>query len=1120
MATFMTTSFTAPDRRKKVVTYGKSSRLTPTPTSTSTSEAPSPERPRKQSTIPHKSLKKDGQGNKTGSRKGASRDTSPDIFDVPSEDEFVAYSTTATKKPPTQKPPTKRRMPTGGLDVLPPKGSTQKISKNPSNTSEVVRKAEPARSVASMVKASQAHTQVPKARPSPAVSTQVSNATSGRQGKTPRPGPANGQDGGEKQILSRPIAKAKVVPRTTTTTATPLVPAPKAQNPTKVNTLLPSRSILAKATAQQSQNMDIFDMPSSEDDLVPTPKASLRHPPVLRKESAKAPKPSLDKNGKIHTESDDSTSSRKRKRRGSIASTTATAQVLAMQKSGSSLPQRSVKHHKKKEAVSPGHKTLPPPAAKASTRTQNVLPAINKPRRTRVRTVPILTHPSTTKAQSSPAVLSNMLPGRAKTQPSATAEVHEATVVEDDTMYDIPDALATPLRPASNSVSGSITPRQKALFGSLLGNSSTAPSMPSISKLQLTDSKPKSLLGALSRSKSELTPSVSSHKAKLITKLKHIESSSDDDSNESESGSDGEATERSRRARPDDKHKSAVAVSSSQQAQVCEEMNMDIETAVAVDSQTSQTSGFNSRQKLTYAKSRSYLQEDNPEDAFLMSMDMDDPVASASQTRDSQTEEEEEASQVRANHELRRQGQNSKFEWENLMLIDDISGKSSSSIRRSALLELCTKMADTTFAHELLDSSLVQQFLDNLTSKDEIIFDFTAAVATIFMLRANPTFTMLDQIYRSEHVASLPKLLDNNTEVQRIAKNRKTNLSKIAQDSVIAFCSSIMVSNIWSPFELDIISPQLVVIHALDMLVLNLREAGSTEPIIDQDTLEKLVDIVHGSSERCKVGKTTKEDSVMQRSIFSTLEAVSLAKQNQLIWSARLMQRLATSMSGSFQVADAPTVTMAVKLCMNLTNNKPKACEQFAEPAFVQSLVRSIIERIKLVQENLVEGQRTEALDTLILSLGAMINLTEHSDQARLNADDGKHLLETLVETFVEGSSRTRQVSYLHTSNKKTGIDTTQATSMEESQSSVAVGYLSVLLGNLCLNKSVQAKIRTQLPGHHLTTLVDKIKEFVQVHEHANRKAKQYEGDEGQQTWQNYTARIMLVVEQLERAKV
>jgi hypothetical protein len=91
---------------------------------------------------------------------------------------------------------------------------------------------------------------------------------------------------------------------------------------------------------------------------------------------------------------------------------------------------------------------------------------------------------------------------------------------------------------------------------------------------------------------------------------------------------------------------------------------------------------------------------------------------------------------------------------------------------------------------------------------------------------------------------------------------------------------------------------------------------------------------------------------------------------------------------------------------------------------------------------------------------------------------------------------------------------------MEESQSNVAVGYLSVLLGNLCLNQSIQARIRALLPGHHLVKLINKIKEFVQVHEHANRKAKQYEGEEGQETWQNYTARIMLVVEQLERSGI
>jgi hypothetical protein len=95
----------------------------------------------------------------------------------------------------------------------------------------------------------------------------------------------------------------------------------------------------------------------------------------------------------------------------------------------------------------------------------------------------------------------------------------------------------------------------------------------------------------------------------------------------------------------------------------------------------------------------------------------------------------------------------------------------------------------------------------------------------------------------------------------------------------------------------------------------------------------------------------------------------------------------------------------------------------------------------------------------------------------------------------------------------------TQADSVEESQSSVAVGYLSVLLGNLCLNKGVRSRICKLLPEQRLDFLIDKIKEFVHFHEQIASKSKQYEGAEGQETWQNYTARLLHVVEKLEDLK-
>lgn len=98
------------------------------------------------------------------------------------------------------------------------------------------------------------------------------------------------------------------------------------------------------------------------------------------------------------------------------------------------------------------------------------------------------------------------------------------------------------------------------------------------------------------------------------------------------------------------------------------------------------------------------------------------------------------------------------------------------------------------------------------------------------------------------------------------------------------------------------------------------------------------------------------------------------------------------------------------------------------------------------------------------------------------------------------------------------GLTGVQANSVEESHSGVAIGYLGVLLGNVCLNDGVRSKVRMLLPGQGLMALVDSIKEFVRVHEHVDKRTEEFEGAEGQEALQTYTARLMLVVERLQGA--
>ena len=91
---------------------------------------------------------------------------------------------------------------------------------------------------------------------------------------------------------------------------------------------------------------------------------------------------------------------------------------------------------------------------------------------------------------------------------------------------------------------------------------------------------------------------------------------------------------------------------------------------------------------------------------------------------------------------------------------------------------------------------------------------------------------------------------------------------------------------------------------------------------------------------------------------------------------------------------------------------------------------------------------------------------------------------------------------------------------MEASEASIPIGYLSVLLGNLCLNRVIRAKVRGRLPGQKIDLLIEKVKEFVSYHERAERLTNRFEGEEGRETSRNYTKRLMKVVERLQVAEL
>jgi len=994
----MFAQFTASDRRKKVV-YGKSSRLSgaPPPAPLPDEDAPpSPNRPRKQTTASNGTLKKAGGSLKIGNSLGNARTRTEDmdIFDVPSEDEFMV------RPKPMKKLLTKHRAPEEGLAISTTEDDGPRGPKKSAKAARPLSKPEPTRLTVIAKK-------LPKPVHAPSSSSSDPIVPRTLRTKTPQPAELPKQTAKNTGLAQRPRAPASAV-------------VSKAQKVAKTSTALSLKKTTAKSVAKSAQDLDVFDVPSSDDEAPLTVKKASRQMPVGKRKEPAKDHPTKPRDGrKDSAESDDSNASNKRKRQRSVSSTTTAAKSSSRQQPGLPDPRPSRKYQKNEDSMSSGCRPLdqPPPTLpreNQSAASRTAVSSINKPKRARQRTVPVLAPPVVTKGTSSPARLNSMLPNRQPSKSTTVVEVPEVAETEDQTMYDIPDPLATPVRlvrASKAATPGSTTPRQKDLFGGLLGGASSSNTpMPMISALQLTDHKPRSLIGSLSRSKSDVTHGTETRKARLIDTLKHVESSSEDE-DESSSLSDQEPEEHFVDVQPAARYSQEVRATDHAAGLTSDDMEVDGEANV--DSQTSQTtSGFGIRPKLTYAMSRSYLRETDPDEDLLIPMEFDMP-GSQSQHRDavSVSEDEPEAvSQAQAHHELKSRGRNYVFEQEAQTMIDDISSTTTNSIRRNAMIELCTKMANETFCSQLLDTPLAHQLFENISAGGEIIFEFTIAVATVFIVRINPTYTVLDQLHETGIMAHLVKLVGNDTEVQKIAKDRKTNLSKIAKESVLTFRTLVQQSGIWSSIIPSKITPQLVALKAIELLVIGLRKAGNAGVLLDQITVWQLVEIASNSNDRLSINEGAPEDDAIMAMVLSILESVSATRQKQVMWPTAVLGRIAGFMPRFFHPEAASSTMLSVKLCMNLTNNRPKACQPFSARKFVQPLMLSIVERFRCLNAGLAPEKRTEVLESLILSLGATINLAEFSDQMRANADDGEQMVATLVGIFLEGSERASQV--------------------------------------------------------------------------------------------------------------
>jgi len=1009
MATHMSPTFTGAGRRKKLVTYGRSARLAAP--SRFLDDASSPERPRK---VPEKPPTIAPEPEKhlrpvhafSVSRATRQKSSAPDhVFDVPSDDEPTPRAIRA----PTKKPVSRDNPP----DVIDVHGSSDERSvpkRTSTKTHNALRKVDPVRPIPSADKG----TSPSKKRGVPAAPVELIAAeppATRTRSKTPQAAsrPADGKVlrvTNSSQQLSRGASRA-------------VTPAPPNSVKHRKPMPAPVENNVAASSIENPSGLAVFDFPSSSDDLPSQP--LIRPRPRLSSHAKTASKPAVVPkipSPEPSAESDESNTSHKRKRRPSLVSIATMGRMNpAEQKGDPSVHARSQKYQKKRNGASPGHvsndQSEPIPLKEATPEIH-----INKPKRTRTRTVPVISKPGISKAQSSPVKLHDMLTVRLASRELPAQHNPEINLDEDETMYDIQDATTPIPRTKKPLVPGTVTPRQQTLFSNLLGDSSdsTTP-MPSISKLQLTDRRPGSAVATLTRSSSDIPQSAHSRKGRLLDMLKQTVPSSDEESEDDEEAEEG-MTEIPAVSVP------SKLVAMKEIASQHESDNMEVDSETQTSSQAFQTAMLlHDDARVTYAKQRSYLEESNLEDSLLMSIDFDEELGlSSAKKYDFVSESEEDSQQVLGIHELRRKGQHYKFESDIQAAIEDVSGNSglNTSGRRSAMIELASQIAEKKYVEQLLESGMTASLLQGISATGDAIFDFAAATAVLFILRIKPGFVVVDQIYQSGVILTLRKLLFSDLsslDIYRIARDRRANMAPSAREMVKEFRSLVLQTCSWPIGDLVKLSPQFVAMKALEEIVVGLRKGGNTESLVDESVLVKIIDAVSGSSTRIKSGKASPQDHIVLDTAFSILESLSVSNDGHSHWSNGALQRLVEMMSTVFKAITASSRQLVVRLCMNLANNKPKICQVFADERFITCLTRFIIECFGLLNSELNQERKAEVREDLILSLGAMINLAEFSEQARLNVtQEGDGLIDELVKIFLEGSERADRVCWIHMS--------------------------------------------------------------------------------------------------------
>lgn len=376
---------------------------------------------------------------------------------------------------------------------------------------------------------------------------------------------------------------------------------------------------------------------------------------------------------------------------------------------------------------------------------------------------------------------------------------------------------------------------------------------------------------------------------------------------------------------------------------------------------------------------------------------------------------------VRSIHELRQAGANSRTadEIEDLLARVGRPTNKPSSSRRNALIELSQKMQDKGFVRKFRDHNGDRSLFDQVGKETDIITGY-ALVAILTTLVASTASThIVSQLQGQGFSLLLQRLLTITTDIQALARDRASNLSRNGQQSMMKLKASLLILPIWEPTTPFMLSPRRLALKALELVVKNSGIAG--DEFFSIAVTDQLFSLLRDAAVPDAWAFPHQDESIDFQLALTLLESHSMQAmqgESKERWTFKHLPVLADTLATTLRRCNGrlgEIGMLVMKLALNTSNNNHDAPTVFIEKGTVRILSNALCDTFHTATSSVYNAEAFQShLEALLLMLGVMINFSENdraTGRSLLDAEKGSQApLDRVIKVFLDHHVATSEV--------------------------------------------------------------------------------------------------------------